>query len=265
MPTSLETAPHEILPCLTRRGSYLRSTPEGVTAFVPHEGTDRALASFTASALAAAVEEGWLRPASEERWVLSEKGRSAVRAVRSAALPPPGGSGSAQPALASNPAESPLGWLASRRDKSGQPLISDEQFRAGERLRADFWFAHMTPRTTASWTATPASRRERRGAPGAGIDLQDHIVAAKERVRRALGAVGPEMAGILIDVCCHLKGLEQAERAVGWPQRAGKVVLQLALTRLARHYGLLAPGPAGWSERSPIRHWGADDYRPSLE
>jgi uncharacterized protein DUF6456 len=95
-------------------------------------------------------------------------------------------------------------------------------------------------------------------------DLQENIAGARERVRRALAAVGPELAGVLIDVCCHLKGLEEAERAAGWPQRAGKVVLQLALTRLARHYGI---GPAtGASPRAgAVRHWGSDDYRPPFD
>jgi hypothetical protein len=107
-----------------------------------------------------------------------------------------------------------------------------------------------------------ASRSARRGAPDAGVELSDAAVAARERIKRAVAAVGSELAGILIDVCCHETGLEAAERAEGWPQRAAKVVLQLALTSLARHYGLIAP------ERSPfarLRHWGDEDYRPGLD
>jgi hypothetical protein len=164
-----------------------------------------------------------------------------------------------------NPAESPLAWLARRRDKDGQPLISGAEFDAGERLRADFWFAQMTPRVTANWDAAAPSSSGRRGVPGTGSDIQDSVIAAAERVRRALGAVGPELAGVLIDVCCHLKGLEEAERRAGWPQRAGKVVLQLALAGLARHYGLVRDG-VGCARvgTGHIRHWGAEDYRPAI-
>jgi hypothetical protein len=84
-------------------------------------------------------------------------------------------------------------------------------------------------------------------------------------VRRALAGVGPELAGVLIDVCCHLKGLEEAERAAGWPQRSGKVVLQLALTRLARHYGLGPVPERGAPRAANVRHWGSNDYRPLFE
>lgn len=76
--------------------------------------------------------------------------------------------------------------------------------------------------------------------------------------------MGPELAGVLIDICCELKGLEEAEKSHGWPQRAGKVVLQLALTRLARHYGLEVSGEAH-RRRTGIRHWGSEDYRPTLD
>jgi hypothetical protein len=94
--------------------------------------------------------------------------------------------------------------------------------------------------------------------------LRDEVIAAKERVMRALDAVGPELAGVLVDICCELKGLEEAERSHDWPQRAGKVVLQLALTRLARHYGLDVPSELP-RRRKGIRHWGSEDYRPTLD
>jgi hypothetical protein len=113
------------------------------------------------------------------------------------------------------------------------------QCEAGERLRADYWFAHLSPRVTANWSALAPSDRSRRGSPSNAAALRDEVIAAKERVMRALNAVGPEVAGVLVDICCELKGLEEAEKANGWPQRAGKVVLPIALTRLARHYGLI--------------------------
>ncbi len=81
---------------------------------------------------------------------------------------------------------------------------------------------------------------------------------------RALMAVGPEVSGVLVDICCELKGLEEAEQENGWPQRAGKVVLQIALTRLARHYGLIGDGAQRPARRS-LRHWGSEDYRPTID
>lgn len=170
----------------------------------------------------------------------------------------------AQRPVVVNDAESPLGWLKSRKDRSGRPLITDDQYQAGERLRADYWFAHLSPRVTSNWSAQAPSQRLRRAAPSNPALLRDEVIAAKERVMRALMAVGPEVSGILIDICCELKGLEEAEKENGWPQRAGKVVLQIALTRLARHYGLIADGTQRPARRG-LRHWGSDDYRPTID
>lgn len=171
----------------------------------------------------------------------------------------------ARPDSGVNADESPIAWLYRRKDRNGEAMISKVQFDAGERLRADFWFAQMTPRTTTNWSAMSPSQRGRRyGATlRPGTDTLDNVAAAAERVRRALATVGPELSGVLIDVCCHLKGLEEAERAAGWPQRSAKIVLQLALTRLARHYGLetIAAAPG----RACVRHWGSDNYRPLFE
>jgi hypothetical protein len=162
-------------------------------------------------------------------------------------------------------AESPIGWLYRRRDKDGQPLISSAEFEAGERLRRDFSFAQMMPRVTSSWADPAGSTSQRRGAPGAGSDIQDNVIAAGERVRLALKAVGPELSGILIDVCCHLKGLEMKERQAGWPQRSGKIVLRIALKSLARHYGLISEAAHGEARTARVRHWGDEGYRPALD
>ena len=93
--------------------------------------------------------------------------------------------------------------------------------------------------------------------------MRDEVVAAKQRVHRAMASVGPELGRILIDICCLLKGIETAETEQGLPQRSGKVVLQLALTALARHYGLLT-APAPNRKGSGMVHWGTLDFRPAI-
>ena len=164
-----------------------------------------------------------------------------------------------------NDGESPLGWLRKRKGRNGAPLIDEFQFEAGERLRYDFWQSQMTPRITTNWTMSGSSKRGRRAAPDTQSALRDGVIAAKRRILKALDAVGPELSGVVLDVCCHLQGLEEAEKSHGWPQRSGKVVLQIALTRLARHYGLLHEPKISHAIRSRIRHWGGDNYRPTLE
>jgi len=153
-----------------------------------------------ASTAALLRDRSWIEAHSQGGWRISKGGIQALRRYRSATLPSGAPyltsevsaasptSGSAVAAI--NPDESPLGWLRHRKGKDGVPLISEPQFLAGERLRADFWRAQMTPRVTASWSDTPSSRRQRRAAPGIGIEIADSVIAAKDRVSRALVAVG---------------------------------------------------------------------------
>ena len=146
--------------------------------------------------------------------------------------------------------ESPLAWLARRRGRDGKALIAPHQLQAGERLRADFTLAQLMPRTTSNWESPMASGRRNGGGAGHATET---MVAARQRVHRALDAVGPEFSGLLLDICCFLKGLEDIERERLWPARSAKVVLQLALDRLARHYGY-SPQAQGRA-RGEVRTW----------
>jgi len=162
-----------------------------------------------------------------------------------------------------NERESPLVWLRKRRDKNGAPLIDDQQFSAGERLRAEFDRAQLMPRTSSNWSAA-INQKAKRGASANGLaDAMDAALAARDRINNALRAVGSDLSGVLVDVCCFLKGLEAVERERQWPPRSAKIVLTIALNRLADHYGLNTPAKP--SQRSgQMRHWATEDFKPHI-
>ncbi|MES2442743.1 MAG: DUF6456 domain-containing protein [Pseudomonadota bacterium] len=129
-----------------------------------------------------------------------------------------------------NLAESPLSWLRARGH------VDARQYEAGERLRADYETAALAPRVTMRWDAAPRTGG-RRGAPR-GLDPTLAQIAARRRFDAAIAAAGPGLADILWRVVCAGEGLIAAERGLGWPARAGKLVLGLALDRVASHYGI---------------------------
>lgn len=129
-----------------------------------------------------------------------------------------------------NLAESPLSWLAARG------RISERQLLAGEQLRADWERAGLGPSITMRWEASP--RGVKGGGLSPGIDPTTAQIDAKRRFEAAVAAVGGGLSDILWRVVCAGEGLADAERALGWPVRAGKLVLGLALDRLADFYRL---------------------------
>lgn len=162
--------------------------------------------------------------------------------------------------VAVNDAESPLAMLWRRKGKDGARFLEAREFAAGERLRRDFTRGQLMPRLGVNWSAAGASGKQ--GGFGNGIgDLTDTALAARLRVEKALDAVGPELAGVLVDVCCFLKGLELVEAERGWPARSAKLLLRTALGTLARHY---EPAARKQGSRASILHWGADGYRPRV-
>lgn len=255
-----------LLRLLSRRGASAHLTAGGDTVV---SSPGRTPGAVPAAVLETACAGGWVA-VSSGTLALTRTGRASLRRILSTAeareTSPPA-SRTAAPPAAHAPSidlkESPLAWLARRQRATGEPLISPAQLAAGERFRADFWFAGLSPRVTSSWSANGSAGRSRKSGGYCPAEQTDAMIGARERVRRALEAVGPELSGILIDVCGHLKGLEQAERDADWPKRTAKVVLDLALNSLARHYGLIAVGPRRGA--APTRHWGAPGYRPAAD
>ncbi|MEO5640278.1 MAG: DUF6456 domain-containing protein [Sphingomicrobium sp.] len=126
-----------------------------------------------------------------------------------------------------NLAESPLGWLFAHGH------LSLRHFEAGERLRADWERSALDPRVTMSWDGAPIARGR---GDSAAIDLSGSQIDARRRFEQATAAAGAGLADILWRIVCAGEGMREAERALGWPARAGKLVLTLALDRIADYY-----------------------------
>ena len=127
-----------------------------------------------------------------------------------------------------NLAESPLGWLYARGH------ISRRQFDAGEKLRFDWERGQLGERVTMSWNAAPVARGRSGRAPSP--DPGAVQIDARRRFHAAVDSAGPGLADILWRIVCSGEGMRDAETALGWPARAGKVVLTIALDRVADYY-----------------------------
>lgn len=125
-----------------------------------------------------------------------------------------------------NVAESPLGWLYARGH------IDDRLFDAGERLRADYEQAQLGANVTMRWD--PVRIRGQGGHRG--LSPTERQISAKQRFDGALADAGKGLSDILWRVVCAGEGLPDAEKALEWPARSGKLVLKLALDRVAGFY-----------------------------
>lgn len=127
-----------------------------------------------------------------------------------------------------NIGESPLMWLYARGH------LTERLYLAGERLRQDWERAGLGARVTMRWDSAPPSQG-RRAAPDA-LASGDGQISAKTRLHAALDHAGPGLKDILWRVACAGEGLSAAEKALGWPSRAAKLVLTFALERVADYY-----------------------------
>lgn len=142
------------------------------------------------------------------------------------------GRGQARPvrSVTVNLAESPLGWLLARG------LVDQRQFDAGEKLRADWERANLAPSITMRWDAAPRSGSAR--GCGDHLDPTERQAAARQRFDAAMTALGRDLNDIAWRVICSGEAMPMAEKSLGWPVRSGRLVLRMALDRLADFYRL---------------------------
>ncbi len=152
-----------------------------------------------------------------------------------------------------NLGESPLGWLARRKDAKGQAFLSAGEVEAGERLRADFERAQLGPGVTQDWRRFLTPGNAGSGVSAQERDVDDGAEAARTRVMDALSDLGPGLSDAALRICCFLEGIETVEAKMSWSARSGKIVLKIALQRLADHYERMAPS----AENAEIRAWQA--------
>ncbi len=240
---------------LARKGAYLDAKDGGFILMLPgaprrRVGEDER--SFSQAVVEAANRQGWIvRDGAHYR--LTEAGALALHS--GLAPQPPSALAVVSPRVA--PVIRPPAPKPPRRPST----TPSHQMEAAERLAGDFQTGQMTPRVTSNWdrVALGAISGTSGNPSGRGVDVSERISAAQERVRRALSDAGPEFADVLIDLCCLETGIETFESKRGWPRRSAKLVLGLALDRLARHYGIVGRSAA----RGHTQHWGASGYRPA--
>ena len=133
-----------------------------------------------------------------------------------------GGVGPRRRSVTFNVAESPLGWLHAR----GHP--DDRLFDAGERLRADYERAQLGPSVTMRWDPVRI-----RSTNDGGLTPSERQVAARQRFGGAIAAAGKGLEDILWRVVCACETVTAAEKELDWPARSGKLVLRIALERVA--------------------------------
>jgi hypothetical protein len=124
-----------------------------------------------------------------------------------------------------NLAESPLAWLHARGH------LDNRLFDAGEALRSDYERAQLSASITMRWDPVRVKSTGERG-----LAPNERQIAARQRFDGAIRAAGKGLEDILWRVVCAGEPLPDAEKTLGWPARSGKLVLRIALERVAEFY-----------------------------
>jgi len=203
-----------------------------------------------------AVTRGLLEPGGVDGVIATKAARSWVQRVlveANASAPPAGLSFAAQHwkleereifdpdgdlvLVQVNVADSPLLRLYRQTDEHGEHFLSAGEFAAGEKLRRDYASSTMGRMSASNWSAVRQGKSAARSASCADTSL-GLALDGRQLVMKALAAVGPVLDRVLFSHLIREQGLCALEEMHHWPKRSGKVVLKIALSRLAGFYGL---------------------------
>jgi hypothetical protein len=134
--------------------------------------------------------------------------------------------------------------------KGEAALLAIHDGAAAGMFQNDLERSGLRQRITQNWSYASLVLKPGKQAVGSQGNEPVLMMDARERVRLACTAIGPELSGLLVDICLYDKSLAQIEQERGWPARSGKLAVALGLKALARHYGLdqmaQGPAPANW-------------------
>lgn len=138
---------------------------------------------------------------------------------------------------------------AGRRDSA--PFLLPHHVEAARRLAHVFERSRLRQRVTMSYDPT------RTGGRSSGSPVQGELSASTADARKQLADIAAMMPAdcwaVLFDICGLDRGLQDVELDRDWPRRGGKLVLRIALSHLAAHYGLEAEARGRDAQRQ--RHW----------
>ena len=136
-----------------------------------------------------------------------------------------------------------LDRLANPREREAA-LVGPSDVAAARRFQDDLQRAGLAQRITQNWSLSSLSFGGKAARQSSVRNEPVAMLDARDRVNRACTVLGPDLSGLLIDVCLFEKSLSAVEKERHWPARSAKLAIALGLRALARHYGL-ANTPSG--------------------
>jgi hypothetical protein len=193
---------------------------------------------------AGAGARNWLRRAIAEADGFAAQHRQVVRAASGTLI---------------NLAESPLSRLGAAGADGAPPFLAAHQVEAGERVRKLAERAKLQPRVTMSYDAAHTAGGK---GSGAAAELTGMAAEARRTLSDVIRVLPADCAGVVLDVCGLLKGLQTVEIERGWPRRSAKLVLRIGLEQVAQHFGLSAVAVGRDTRRAHA--WLGDGARPTM-